>query len=840
MALPMRRSRSNTSISTRSNRPLSRASTTSVHSFEQHDPTQNLQAAYQRPHQPPPQIQPYPADYQHHQHSASYAPLETALLQAAQHASQQEGMPLETVHQLMAYTAEQPPSQAQQQMQTHGMQAQPFDHNQAAQALHAAIGQPPQLVSGAVEIEGQKKKGSATGNATNDKELREMLVKNEGRGLKDVAAEVIATDRTSKAEKSKQLFAMLWLKSVCKTAKTSVPRNRVYSRYAERCATERVIPLNPASFGKLVRVIFPGIQTRRLGVRGESKYHYVDLALINDTEDDDVRVPNNGHVSQSGQRRHASVGARIDFNSMPRLPADTAPFPPQEQQSYNTHAHDPFSSEGTSKGRLFTDIFSNQMQPTANRSTSMTYEYEMKFPTPEQMTAEDSVEISLPDITPYLPPRTDKDTVDALVALYRTHCTSLVDSIRYCKEKQFFRLFSSFHGTLTVPVQKLFAMPEVAPWIRECDWMMYQKMIRNVSQLTLQVAPPPVLKFLDNVSKLLHPHISKVFHSLPLHVLEARLEPATLFAHLLRQMLRVNSTAHAAAVMLMGDQNRDQMWHDWKTFVNLKRIIENELPHSCGHEVVYNILESEIRGMLLPLRTMVRGADGNFYYQETSTDGDDYTNETVIDRIAAFLAKLPSRFPHVPARTLLHCVNAIGSAALREITVENGLSFQGWWLTKVFIDEMGQWLASLGGFLDHSPPNWGSMSYSPGLMGADPLLAAMTNGGSGGSNNESRYSSMDADFGPDQSFMSNSNVNVQMHDSNAGNMEINSRRYTEQYNQVSFSLDLDLNTSQSQQNEQNHDDSGIGLLEDGIDAKFAKNMHQTLKSHLTQLPAGVS
>ncbi|KAF2463744.1 uncharacterized protein BDR25DRAFT_272684 [Lindgomyces ingoldianus] len=692
------------------------------------------------------------------------------------------------------------------------------------------MGQPQQLVSGPVEVEEKKKKGSASGSATNDKELREMLVRNEGRGLKDVAAEVIATDRTSKAEKSKQLFAMLWLKSVCKTAKTSVPRNRVYSKYAERCATERVIPLNPASFGKLVRVIFPGIQTRRLGVRGESKYHYVDLALINDTEDDDVQRTGSGHSGQPTLRRQASVGAKLDFNSIPRLPAETAAFPSQEQ---TFEAQNSFGSQAPSRGRLFTNIYSTQVQSNTNRSTSLTYEYELKFPTLEQMSAEDSVEIALPDITPYLPPRTDPDSVGALVNLYRSHCTSLVDSVRYCKEKQFFRLFTSFHGTLTVPVQKLFAQPEIAPWVRECDWMMYQKMIRNVSQLTLQVAPPPVLKFLDNVSKLLHPHISKVFHALPLHVLEARLEPATLFAHLLRQMLRVNSTAHAAAVMLMGDHNRDQMWADWKSYVNLKRVIENELPHSCGHEEVYNILSTEIRAMLLPLRTDVFLPDGSFY-QETSTDGNDLTNETVIDRIAAFLTKLPSRFPHVPARTLLYCVNALGSAALREITVENGLSFQGWWLTKVFIDEMGQWLASLGGFLDHSPPNWNALSYSPGLMG-ESMNAGIVNGGSA-SNNDSRYSSMDADFGPNQSFLSNTNVHMQ--DTNTANMEIsNNRRYTQQYDQVSFSLDLDLNTSQQ---EQNHDDSGIALLDDGIDAKFASNMHQSLRSHLTQLPASVS
>lgn len=40
--------------------------------------------------------------------------------------------------------------------------------------------------------------------------------------------------------------------------------------------------LNPASFGKLVRVLFPGLKTRRLGVRGESKYHYVNFSLKED------------------------------------------------------------------------------------------------------------------------------------------------------------------------------------------------------------------------------------------------------------------------------------------------------------------------------------------------------------------------------------------------------------------------------------------------------------------------------------------------------------------------------------------------------------------------------
>lgn len=75
------------------------------------------------------------------------------------------------------------------------------------------------------------------------------------------------------------------INSICSKGKGSVPRGRVYAFYASRCATEKITVLNPASFGKLVRVLFPGLKTRRLGVRGESKYHYVNFELLDDHPD---------------------------------------------------------------------------------------------------------------------------------------------------------------------------------------------------------------------------------------------------------------------------------------------------------------------------------------------------------------------------------------------------------------------------------------------------------------------------------------------------------------------------------------------------------------------------
>jgi len=279
-------------------------------------------------------------------------------------------------------------------------------------------------------------------------------------------------------------------------------------------------------------------------------------------------------------------------------------------------------------------------------------------------------------------------------------------------------------------------------------------MIRNVSQLTLQVAPAPVLKFLDNVTKQLHTHISKVFQTLPSHVLEAKLEPAVVFAHLLRQMLRVNSTAHAAAVMLTVDDNRDRMWADYQAYVNAKRVIENELPQSCAAEEVFNILNTEIRGMLLPLKPETWLPDGTFYQITTPDPHVDPMQETVIDRIAAFLTRLPTRFPRAPARTVLHVLNAVGSGVVREITVENGPSFQGWWLTKVFIDEMAQWLASLGGFLSYCPTT-GRLNV-PGELVNNGLGDAGS-----ASNDNSRLSSIGTELGADQSFLSNGDVSMQ-------------------------------------------------------------------------------
>ena len=348
---------------------------------------------------------------------------------------------------------------------------------------------------------------------------------------------------------------------------------------------------------------------------------------------------------------------------------------------------------------------------------SMTYPHTLRFPSSNLAPFSENEPVNLPPIQPYLPSRTDHDTAEALFALYRTHCTSLIDSVRFCKEKQFFRLYTSFHGTLTVPVQKLFTHPNLAAWIEQCDLVMYRTMVRFVSRLTLQAAPAVVINILSNISGNLHGHIAKTFSAQPPHVLEAKLRPATVFASLLHRLIRVNQSAHAAANLLTIDQNREQMWREWVTMVNPKRVMEAELP-DCGYDEVYRILTTEMRSLLEPLQAPAYQDDpygfnsynfeenGSFaQFLQAQTGGSRngasaVSTENVLDRWSAFISSLPGRFPNCPTRTMLHCISAIGTAALRDITIMNGSSYGHWWVLKIFVDEMSLWMAEMGGFLE--------------------------------------------------------------------------------------------------------------------------------------------
>ncbi|KAI4204396.1 MAG: hypothetical protein LQ350_001152 [Teloschistes chrysophthalmus] len=520
--------------------------------------------------------------------------------------------------------------------------------------------------------DGKKKKGSASSIA-NDLELRKLFRENMGRSLKEVAAQVLTNERGPRSEKNKQIFAMLWYNNPI------------------------VPPLNPASFGKLVRIIFPGIQTRRLGMRGESKYHYVDLALIDDQQAGRVGsvVQDSCAETRNARRSH--------------LPASTAVFPSPDMPFHAAFDGDP--KQGKARECLYLQKATGNMQKDPSRSNMVTYELE--FSGMEDVFEHDDEAIVLPNIRNYVPLGTDADTAQALTALYRSHCISVIDAFRFCKERMLWHHFTSFHGTLTVPVQKLFAHASMATWITECDWLMYQKMVQFVSPLALQVIPVRVIDTFRAIATKLANHLTQTFQNHPQHVREAKLGPAAVFAGLLERLLRVNTTAHAAANILTNNANREQMWNDWVLHVKPYRVVESSLP-GVGYQRTLRVLATEMRYLLGPLDTLTYGGMDPIYAETlndpspTSGRREDQENDHstpagVLDRWTEFFQTLPSLFPHADARTLIYSATAVGNAALRDITMAQALSFGSWCVTKTWVEEMLLWMAEKGGFIEHTP-----------------------------------------------------------------------------------------------------------------------------------------
>lgn len=281
----------------------------------------------------------------------------------------------------------------------------------------------------------------------------------------------------------------------------------------------------------------------------------------------------------------------------------------------------------------------------------------------------------------------------------------MIECIRYCREKTFFHLYTSFQGTLTMPVQKLFGHEALSGWIEGCDLVLYQRMMRIISGLTLQVVPKPVLDTLRNISERLVSHIRESFQGQPQHVIAAKEGPAAIFAALLDRALRVNLTAHAAANMLSNPANRDQMYVDWITMIRTRKIAE--CVPTRGMDDVVDILVNEMRDLLdpvnVPWEVEVLTIYGDVASRSTKPVDQDTglisSGQNVLDRWVNFLQSLPGKFPYATHSDIVWCVERIGTAVMRDLTLSQGKSFGSWWVTKTWVDEMTCFLAEQGGFL---------------------------------------------------------------------------------------------------------------------------------------------
>lgn len=489
----------------------------------------------------------------------------------------------------------------------------------------------------------------ATGMSISDLALKvKMLDSNEELSTDDILAP-LNNSKDLKQDRHHQLFGMVWVQNSCEASATAVvPRNRIYARYVQLCANNNLSPLTPASFGKIIRNLFPNLKTRRLGMRGKSKYHYCGIKLVGDQS-----------LGGSPMSTYSS-GFGLD-----------------SPQSLNPHTPS-FPGSPSTAGRMETPFSSAQLQELFQTS-DLKYVPQL-FSLIETSTDSLNQPLHLPSIYSYFGKDldVDYDIADTLHSLYRVHCTSIFESLRYMHIKKMFALFPPFPAIFTAPVFKLLTSDQVADWVRDCDLVMYRAMLKMLTRLHLQTVPDEIMQPLKEVSREYVNKLSAVLHSkFPKPFVVMKLRLARQFTLILKRLIRCIETGTSALRVLSNPTERTLMLNDWLR-LDMHEIVLREVP--CAHENVESLV-GILNDQLLKL----------FSGDERESPG--------LARYAAFLLELPSKFPKVnPWLFSLVCSNLL-TTCLREMSLNGGQSFGSWWILRCWVDEYISWCFELGGFL---------------------------------------------------------------------------------------------------------------------------------------------
>ena len=725
-------------------RPKSRGSTTSLqsvgvgNSFQPVQPSHSQDGrvdptAYYPGDVPPPDAQGFSQNIEHHDMMAYH--------QHMQHMRPPHMGDLRPTSQHGYATIQAMPMQYPDGMGPYGMPSQHMHHMRHASEHYEGSPAPEDSNN---EGAGKKRKGTSSSLA-NDQELRRLLQQYQGKTLQNVASEVQKNEGSGgKSEKAKQVFAMLWLQETCIRSTESVRRDRVFARYTERCGNERVPTLNPASFGKLVRIIFPNVQTRRLGVRGESKYHYVDLSLVPDENDpgfdafDRPGTASGLPIERPGSS--ASVSRPLQLHTKPvtlnvlppRLSMETADFPaPGAPSAPRASQEEVKRRSGPSVYKLdcrhintpairipkanLTPNLLNAL-PSARPNMPGTLATYLSMPSKTTLcqplpSAQESP-IELPDIHEFLAGENyDHHIAKLLHDLYRSYCIDVIDAFRKCKDKSFFNHHSAFNGKMTVPVSKLFNLECLAPWIQECDMRMYKQILRYMTPLVLQDVPEAVWNAFDRISqKLVGFLITSFEEKCPAHVVAAKVVPAARFTNLLRKLRSAQTSTLQLNRMLENPQTRTQMWLDACSVLDPDILLQEcNAPAEC-FGAVQGIVKHDLRNLLGPEHDpLVDAAEqdptsafARLFQDPSPTEGllprEDFSADLIV-RLVSWLENLPYAFEGHHPQCLLDWQTRFFRSIMNQFGAGGAISYQSWWYFENFVHQMLAFMTELEGLL---------------------------------------------------------------------------------------------------------------------------------------------
>lgn len=416
----------------------------------------------------------------------------------------------------------------------------------------------------------------------------------------------------------------------------SLRRSSLYNFYIHHCNEQKIEPVNPASFGKLIRSVFLGLRTRRLGTRGNSKYHYYGIRLkatspLNHLPEDHTFAVRhhpigNGNISSGGgpsAKRAKQSHSFYDYDTKPSVSTvittstNTVVATPTPVVNSTTSATITTVSSGSSNGHAWSSTASDSSSSNSNGTScqqvihhqtngqstsnnlqngqSIKVQADEEFDSIVKLSVNDSLKVSLPNLGTIklenivLSNNLSIDDVRKFEELYKDHCERILDLVFSLKFTFIDNIWQTFWRSPIKPdyneyeeqlsTSKLIQIcqqQEVLEFVRQCDNQFYQFCIESIIPNVLQIMPTNVSQQVRNFSKSAESWLRNALLQMPNEMQSIKISSIKALCMLLRRYTTLNHLSQAAINLLQNPQQIQQMLSD------LSRVDFNNIQEQAG------------------------------------------------------------------------------------------------------------------------------------------------------------------------------------------------------------------------------------------------------------------
>lgn len=333
---------------------------------------------------------------------------------------------------------------------------------------------------------------------------------------------------------------------------TSLPRSTLYTHYVSFCNSMTIEPVNAASFGKLIRSIFPNLKTRRLGTRGHSKYHYYGIRIKATSE---LRLPNfggSGGMGSSGVNSSSGIVTNsvvVGNSGVSVGVGGGVKIKQRNRGEYENSSEKLMLSSSSSSSRIEEQ---GGMYDISGMNSNFTI---------------GATNVQLPDFslpeTLNLSGEFSMEMCHTFMTSYRAHCQALVDSTYKHHFMDVDKLLQHFWQSLPSQYRILVSTPDVVDLIIEKDQLTYKAIATVLLPNVLQSLPVSIPQSIRQFAKQLEVWLANSLDGLPQNLVLKKMNVVKKFSQSLHKQASLNHLTQAARAVLQNTTQVSQMIIDW-------------------------------------------------------------------------------------------------------------------------------------------------------------------------------------------------------------------------------------------------------------------------------------